>query len=211
MADLNRKADGSAGAAAGSADGAPAPAESVLYVDDRLYEALAAEAATARSRLGPSDFKDIEQVRAFLFWEARLLDDRRYRDWLNLLTEDFVYWVPASLDALDPRAESSINFDDRRRVIDRIVLIETGSLHAQIPPSRMTRNLSNTEVWTGEAGSLHVHSNIVVWEYRRGRMSTYVGKQEHKLVPGGGSWQIRKKVTTLLDCDAPQGNITFII
>ncbi|ETX00272.1 MAG: hypothetical protein ETSY2_39415, partial [Candidatus Entotheonella gemina] len=33
-------------------------------------------------------------VEAFLYREARLLDDRKFRDWLDLLTEDVRYWMP---------------------------------------------------------------------------------------------------------------------
>ena len=207
----DRKRIGSGGGGAGAARARQASAEEVRYVDHALYERLAAQMADARSRRGPSEFEGIERVRAFLHWEARLLDDRRYRDWLDLLTEDVGYWVPASIDALDPRAESAVNFDDRRHLIDRIALIETGALHAQIPPSRMSRNLSNVEAWEGEAGALHAHSNLTLWAYRRAEMATFVGKQEHELIPDGASWRIRKKVIMLLDCDAPQGNITFIL
>ena len=30
----------------------------------------------------------------FLYHEAELLDERRYEDWLALLTEDVRYWMP---------------------------------------------------------------------------------------------------------------------
>ena len=31
----------------------------------------------------------------FLIHEARLLDDRRFREWMELFAEDGTYWVPA--------------------------------------------------------------------------------------------------------------------
>ena len=34
------------------------------------------------------------EVQEFLFHEASLLDERRYQDWLALLTEDVHYWMP---------------------------------------------------------------------------------------------------------------------
>ena len=37
---------------------------------------------------------NIEEARAFLYREARLLDERRFADWLEILTEDISYRVP---------------------------------------------------------------------------------------------------------------------
>jgi 3-phenylpropionate/cinnamic acid dioxygenase small subunit len=35
------------------------------------------------------------EVQQFLYREARLLDERRFRDWLGLFTEDARYWMGA--------------------------------------------------------------------------------------------------------------------
>ena len=40
---------------------------------------------------------DRSECERFLIHEARLLDDRRFRDWMALFTEDGSYWVPASV------------------------------------------------------------------------------------------------------------------
>ena len=34
----------------------------------------------------------------FLIEEARILDERRFRDWMGLFAEDGTYWVPAAPD-----------------------------------------------------------------------------------------------------------------
>ena len=36
----------------------------------------------------------IREVEQFLYREARLLDERRFHDWLALFTEDVRYWMP---------------------------------------------------------------------------------------------------------------------
>ena len=38
--------------------------------------------------------QDPQAIEAFLIHEARLLDDRRFQDWLGLFTDDGWYWVP---------------------------------------------------------------------------------------------------------------------
>ena len=186
--------------------------EDATYVTDALYARLTASAAALHDRVGPATAQQLEpRVARLLFWEARLLDMRRYREWLELLTEDCIYWVAATREPGDPRQQCGINFDDRRRLADRIALIETGALHAQTPPSRTCRMISNVECWQGEASILEVRSNTIISEYRAGRMTSYAGWQLHELVPEGDDWLIRKKVINLIDCDQPQGNVTFIL
>jgi 3-phenylpropionate/cinnamic acid dioxygenase small subunit len=35
----------------------------------------------------------IRQIEQFVYREARLLDERRFREWLKLFTEDIRYWM----------------------------------------------------------------------------------------------------------------------
>src|SRR5690242_19352633 len=123
--------------------------DDVRYVDDAFYERLLREqqADGARFDGGPGDTAQIEAVRTLLLTEARLLDRLQYRAWTALLASDFIYWVPANPGAPDPRRESARNFDDLRRILDRIALVETGLLSAQAPPSRLLRTVSNVEYW----------------------------------------------------------------
>ena len=36
----------------------------------------------------------LREVEQFLYREARLLDNRRFHEWLTLLTDDVRYWMP---------------------------------------------------------------------------------------------------------------------
>lgn len=189
--------------------------EQVAYVDDELYDKLIEFSNTGRSRTGISDPSRAVEAELYLFREARLLDDRRYEDWLALFAPECIYWVPASVAPGDPRQETSIHLDDYRRLADRIALIRTGYLHAQTPPSRTRRMLTNVETWQQDEQTLLVRSNIAIWEYRHGVMRHYVGWQEHVLTGAdGGSLEarhIKYKCINLLNCDASHGNLTFIL
>jgi benzoate/toluate 1,2-dioxygenase subunit beta len=195
-------------AAGGTADG-----EDVLWLDGTLYDELTAASAAARARVGMAALlgPEKEKLDAFLYWEARLLDSKRYRDWIDLLATDFVYWIPASADAVDPRLQGAVNFDDRRRMIDRVTLIETNIQWSQVPRSRTCRMLSNIEAFPDDNGGMSVRSNLMISEYRNGQTQTYIGWQQHDLIPAAGQWRIRRKFIYLLDCDRPQGNTTFIL
>ena len=184
--------------------------DNVRYVDQALYADLKAAAGRALTRTQPGELAGAakENVEACLIREARLLDLGKYRDWLDLLTEDCIYWALSDSD--DPRAQAAINFDDRRRLIDRVVLIETGDQIAQIPRSRTCRAVTNIEGWS-IGSDLEVRSNLVVWEQRRRRVTCFAGWQMHHLVPDGPGWKIRWKIIGLIDAEQPQANLTFIV
>ena len=60
----------------------------------------------------------LEQVRQFLYYEARLLDDRQWDDWLNCYSPQVVYWMPAWGDddklTRDPQREISLIYYPNR-------------------------------------------------------------------------------------------------
>jgi len=194
-------------------DQGTAAGEPVLRLDGKVYDDLASFLSHARTHTGAADLSGParEKVESFLYREARLLDMGHYRAWIELLAPDFIYWIPTSADASDARAEGSVNFDDRRRMIDRVALIETNFQWAQVPRSRVCRTLGNIEVFSGMAGAVRTRSVVTIWEYRAGNTQCFVGRQEHELVPGGDGLLIRRKIIGLLDCDQPQGNTTFIL
>jgi 3-phenylpropionate/cinnamic acid dioxygenase small subunit len=196
-----------------AADPGTAAGEPVLRLDNKVYDDLAAFVSGARTDTGAADLSgaDRERVEAFLYREARLLDMGHYRAWIELLAPDFIYWIPTSADASDARTGGSVNFDDRRRMIDRVTLIETSVQWAQVPRSRVCRALNNIEVFSGTAGAVRVRSVVTVWEYRARHTQCFVGWQAHELVPAGNGFLVRRKIIGLLDCDQPQGNTTFIL
>jgi len=151
------------------------------------------------------------QIADFLYEEAALLDERRFEEWLELFTEDAVYWIPQAADAPDPGRDVSIAYDDRRRLHERVLRLSTGFAYSQDPPSRTSHLVGNIRV-TGEAhGALEIASSLIVAEVRRGAQHLYAGRVEHALVPAGDGYRIRRKVVRLVNSDVPLGNLTFLI
>src|SRR5262245_10126359 len=94
-------------------------------------------------------------VAQFLYREAWLLDERRFRAWLALLTDDLRYWMAGrsnpypqgskALVILDPDrySEADVTRDDELAIFDetketlgqRIARLETGMAWAEDPPS----------------------------------------------------------------------------
>jgi p-cumate 2,3-dioxygenase beta subunit len=136
-----------------------------------------------------------QDVEDFLYEEAALLDAWRLDDWLALLTDDAVYRVPSNdRPDNDPRDTLFIIADDIRRIRARVTRLKDRSAHAEYPPSRTRRSISNVRI-TGRNGSaLEVEANFIIHRFRREqRIREYVGHYRYELRVEGERLKIAKR------------------
>ena len=188
---------------------APAASVPTSVVDDSLYERLVDLVAESTDR-GPSDQRLRGPAEQALYHEARLLDDRRYRTWLDRFTPDCIYWIPLD-PAGDPRLQVSYLLDDRRRMSDRVGLLETGWAHAQQPPSRTCRTVSNVEAWPLPDGDTLARCSTVTWEHRRDRLNAFASRNDFVLASLGDDWAVRYKIVRLVDSTGDVRNFSFVL
>ncbi len=139
---------------------------------------------------------------AFLYLESRLADEARYAEWDALWDDDALYWVPMREDA-DPEREVAYIYDNRPRIAKRIAQLKTGCRHAQTPPSKMRRLLSNIELLDQTADTVTIGSNFVLFECRF-TMTIWAGRYIHTIVPSGDRLALRAKTVHLVNGDAPR-------
>jgi 3-phenylpropionate/cinnamic acid dioxygenase small subunit len=154
---------------------------------------------------------DRQQVEQFIYYEADLMDEHRYDEWLALWTDDALYWVPSGGDDIDPKREISLIYDDRVRLQVRITRLKSGFAHAQEPKSRMRRVVSNIVTQEAENGDIVVFSNFLLTELRRGKQDTFAGRTIHRLRPDNGSFRLASKKVLLVNNDEHIDNLTFLI
>ena len=145
---------------------------------------------------------DRDAAEAFLVNEARLLDERRFREWMELFTEDGIYWVPSTPDQKSPLEQASLFYDDRELMRTRIDRLEHPLIHVQTPPSRTVHLVTNVTVGAGEAGEVAILSNVLMVEYRLERQRVFAGRQQHRMRFEDGSWRIAVKRVDLVNCDS---------
>lgn len=154
-------------------------------------------------------------VQDLLHLEARLLDERRLDEWLELFTDDALYWLPIS--DVDDRREPSLIKESKSGMQERVFRLTKTLAHAQNPPSRTQHDVSNIEVSPLEDGSLEVRCHQTVHEIRTGDVfhvglaesRTLAARCRYVVVPGAGL-RIREKVCWLLDREYPMYNLTFV-
>jgi len=154
----------------------------------------------------------IREIEQFLYHEARLLDDRKFHEWLDLLTDDIRYWMPVRSnrypviskaisildgsryeeDELSKEGELAILDEDKDSLTRRVARLDTGMAWAEDPPSRTRHFVSNVELEPGATDSeLKVYSNFIMYRTRgETEQDFYVGKREDILRKEGGQWKV---------------------
>ena len=153
---------------------------------------------------------DVAAVAAFLYREARLLDERRFEEWQALFATDGVYWVPARAEQADPLHEVSIFYDDPVMMAARIRRLRHPRMHAEIPASRAVRSVTNIELApAGPDGLVEARSVLLMTEFRQGRQTAYHGRVSWRLVPlAEADFRIRLKRVDLVNAEGMHQGIT---
>ncbi|HTE85937.1 MAG TPA: 3-phenylpropionate/cinnamic acid dioxygenase subunit beta [Dehalococcoidia bacterium] len=131
---------------------------------------------------------DVDQ---FLYKEARLLDERRLVEWLDLLADELHYWMPmrrnikfGDWDMEFTSAETEINwFDEGKDILaGRIRQIDTGVHWPEEPVSRFEHLVSNVEVVSAEGDDIRVNSKFHCYQNRlQDEVNQWVGRREDLL------------------------------
>ncbi len=157
----------------------------------------------------------LRQVEQFLYREARLLDSRQFRRWIDLLADDLRYWIPMRSnrysaasksisildgsryeeDDLSKESDQAFMDEDKDSLRRRVDRLDTGMAWAEDPPSRTRHLISNVEVEPGERESeVKVYSNFIMYRSRgETEEDFYVGSREDVLRNVDGSWQLASR------------------
>jgi 3-phenylpropionate/cinnamic acid dioxygenase small subunit len=141
----------------------------------------------------------------FLIHEARLLDEAKFDDWLDLFTHDAVYWVPSEPAQRDPYDTVSLIYDDRRLLETRVRRLSSPVIYSQEPRSRTTRIVTNVTLEPSPADDpvTLVRSKFQMLEFRRQSQRIFGGTYWHRLITTDAGIRIASKRVDLVNCDAP--------
>ena len=152
-----------------------------------------------------------EQAARLLFAEARLLDEDRLEEWLEMYTDDATWWIPIEDDP-HPDVHVSILFDDRARMHARIARLRTGFAYAQVPASRVQRSVSNIEVEaTNDEGDFDIRCVTVMFELRAHVQTVYPARCSYRARRVGDEWKLASKRVDLLARREVVDNLSFVV
>lgn len=146
------------------------------------------EPAAAGGRQAPLQlFHDIQQL---LYKDARLLDEQRYDDWFELMTEDFTYWVPVPQSRYRRDRKGlyepgrMAHFDDSLAELKlRASRWKEATAWSEDPPTRHVHYVTNIEVEPAEAtGEWLVRSVVISLRNRNEDEENWLGGRREDLV-----------------------------
>ena len=152
----------------------------------------------------------LDEVAAFLFHEARLLDEQRYAEWLALYLPDAWYWVPSSAAQTSWKDTISIIYDDRQLMEMRVRRLMHPYAHAVQPPAHTTRIVGNIAIEEAGGDRSTVRSNFQMIEFREDRQIVYGGAVRHGLVRRDGGLAIAWKRIDLVNAAGVHEPMTVI-
>ena len=137
----------------------------------------------------------------FIYDEARMLDEGRYTEWLNLWLADGHYWMPLDYQQTDPINETSLMYEDIFMLKLRVERLNGARTFSQKPKSRCHHVIQRPFVdeMDMEAG------RFVTTTFMH-----YVETRLHELAMVDGALRIANKRVDIVNCDAAFRNIQLL-
>jgi 3-phenylpropionate/cinnamic acid dioxygenase small subunit len=145
-------------------------------------------------------------VERLLAYEAYLLDERRFADWLDLFTEDGTYSISVRELAQPPGeqnpsaavAEPPLVNEPRDYLVTRVRRLDTRLAHAEQPPSLTRHLVTNVLILEDRGVEARVASSFQVYQARLDiSESIFFGKRDDLLRRVDGKWRIARRHAVL--------------
>jgi 3-phenylpropionate/cinnamic acid dioxygenase small subunit len=151
-----------------------------------------------------ADLRLVLEAQAFLNREARLLDEGRLDDWLELLTDDIYYSAPlranvatadaAALERTRPGSEVCWFDEGITTLTARVRQLQTQLHWAEEPRSRVARVVSNVEVLrvtTSDPTELDTACTFILYRNRvADETDILAGRRYDRLRKVSGNWKL---------------------
>jgi len=162
-----------------------------------------------------------QTIEQFLYYEARLLDDRRLDEWYALLADDIHYFMPTRYNRLKREAdrefsgphEAALFDEDKVSLGQRIRRLHTGMAWAEDPPSRTRHLVSNVMIRPSSTpGEYEVDCYYLLYRSRLEReVEVFVGMRHDLLrrTDTLAGWQIARRTIILDQATLLARNLSF--
>ncbi len=149
----------------------------------------------------------------FVLHEARLIDEQRFEEWLDLFAEDAHYWMPLEPDQTDPILQQSLFYDDKLLMRIRVERLKGARTYSQKPKSRCHHLLQSPVVERiDEAANVSVTWTPFHYvETRLDEQTLFAGWARHHLTLVDSALKMSLKRVDLVNPDSAFGNIQLFM
>ena len=153
-----------------------------------------------------------EDLIDFIYREARMLDEGRYSEWLDLWLPDGHYWMPLDYKQTDPHHVTSLLYEDLFMLNLRVERLNGQRTFSQKPKSRCHHVIQRPFIdeFDDGAGTYKTNTSMHYVETRLDDQFLLALTATHEIKRVDGALRIANKRVDLLNSDAAFGNIQLL-
>jgi len=156
--------------------------------------------------VGLSDAGLRQEIEILLFRQAALLDAKRWQEWMDLFTDDGVYWMPIEPSQTDWESQPSIFAEDRLLMEIRMGRLSHPNAWSQAPmwgTNHLVGNVIVESTGSADSAGIIVYSRFQMMELRRDQVRHFGGTYRHNLVRTGSGLRIKLQRVDMMNGQAP--------
>jgi len=159
-----------------------------------------AKKASMRKANGRDVHYEIEQL---LFRQAELLDTKQWQPWIDLFSEDGIYWMPPEPSYTTWDGTPAIFAEDKNLMTVRMKRVLHPDAWSQRPLWETNHVVSNVVVEkVAPNGDVHVRSRFHMMELRRDDVRHFAGSYRHQLKKTKDGYRIKLQRVDMTNAQA---------
>jgi benzoate/toluate 1,2-dioxygenase beta subunit len=141
-------------------------------------------------------------VEQFLYRQSELLDTKQWQGWIDLFTEDGVYWMPADPAHKHWDGVPSIFAEDKNLMNVRMKRVLHPDAWSQRPLWGTNHVVSNVVIEKNSSDEIVVRSRFHMMELRRDDVRHFAGSYRHHLQRKGDDFRIKLQRVDMTNAQA---------
>jgi 3-phenylpropionate/cinnamic acid dioxygenase small subunit len=146
--------------------------------------------------------KSQHEVEQFLYRQSDFLDRKLWQEWIDLFTDDGVYWVPADPAHKHWDGVPSIFAEDKNLMNVRMKRVLHPDAWSQRPLWETNHVVSNVMIEKESDKEVRVRSRFHMMELRRDDVRHFAGSYSHHLVKTKGAYRIKLQRVDMTNAQA---------
>ena len=154
----------------------------------------------------------LNEVTAFIWAEADMLDHSEYQEWLNLWSEQGKYIIPIDPTLTDYENNLNYAYDDHHMRKLRVQRLENGEAISTAPKANTVRSVSRVRVIQDQDNEIVLRCAQNLREFRKENLKHYTADVTYHLVrQTEGGLKISRKVINLVNSTDTLAGISYIL
>ena len=141
-------------------------------------------------------------VEQFLYRQTELLDSKKWQEWIDLCSDDGIYWMPPDASYKTWDGQPAIFAEDKNLMTVRMNRVLHPDAWSQRPLWETNHVVSNVQVQNSRNGNLVVRSRFHMMELRRDDVRHFAGSYEHHLKKTKNGYAIKLQRVDMTNAQA---------